>query len=274
MRRWQKILDYYIEASVHVALAVVSLLLVTGELLNIPIPDALILFIFFGSIASYNFVKYGPTLTRIGPSSNRYWSYTAILGLIAAVLALYFGLMLSGKTWLLLLFLLIVILLYTFPIAHRDKNLRSLGVLKVILVAISWTTVSVYLPAVQDGSVRGWDLNIFAMQSFLLVLALIIPFEIRDMRFDPPGILTIPRRIGVDGTKQLGILLMILSTLLLFFRDDIGYLEIAVRVILLIAVSLFIWKTPTDNSKYYASFWVEAIPIFWLGLILGLKVLF
>ncbi|MGB5236194.1 MAG: hypothetical protein WBM43_14035 [Flavobacteriaceae bacterium] len=271
MGHLQKIFDYYIELSVHVALAVVSISLITGILLNIPMPKELVLFIFFGSIASYIFVKNGLAIARFKFLDAGYPSHHIILGIMAGVISIIFGMMLPQRSWTVLLFLLILILLYTFPITNRYKNLRSLGILKVIIVAISWTTVAVYLPAVLDGMVWGWDLNIFALQYFLLVIALIIPFEIRDMRFDPPDIRTIPRKIGVHGTKQLGILLMIFSTMLLFFRDDISNLEIVARAILLIAVCIFIWKTPVKKSKYYASFWIEAIPIFWLGIIWGLK---
>jgi 4-hydroxybenzoate polyprenyltransferase len=89
------------------------------------------------------------------------------------------------------------------------------------------------------------------------------------MSYDPEGIRTIPRRIGVRATKKLGILLMILASLLLFLRDDIDILEIVARGLMMIFVSLLIWKTPEKGSKYYASFWVEAMPIFWyLGILL------
>ncbi|MEN8800337.1 MAG: hypothetical protein ABF293_13860 [Flavobacteriaceae bacterium] len=274
MRLLKKIFDYYLEASIHVALAIVSLTMVNGLWLNIHIPYELIFFIFFGSVAAYNFVKNGPELIRFKFSAADNPSYAGMLVIVAGLFALWFGLMLPQKNLAILAFLLIVILLYTYPIAHSDKNLRSLGVLKVVLVAISWTTVTVYLLAVFEGSDWDWDLNIVALQTFLLVVSLIIPFEIRDMQFDPPDIRTIPRRIGVKWTKRLGILLIFLSTFLLFLRDDISKMEILLRGVLLIAVSLFIWMTPINYSKYYASFWIEAIPIFWLGLILGLCVIF
>ncbi len=274
MKLLQKIFDYYIEASIHVALAIVSLSLANGFLLNIPISYELVFFIFFGSVASYNFVKNGPDLLRLKYFATGNPSNAVLLIGLAGVFTFYFGLLLPKRSYTVLVFLLVVMLLYTYPIAYRSKNLRSLGILKVILVAISWTTVTVYLPVVCNGSVWAWDLNIVALQTFLLVVSLMIPFEIRDMQFDPPDIRTIPRRIGVRGTKRLGILLMILSTFLLFLGDDISAMEIAARGVLLILVSFLIWMTPMNNSKYYAAFWVEAAPIFWLGLIYGWSILF
>ncbi len=274
MRGLQKIFDYYLELSVHVALAIVSLTLITGFLLNILISNELVYFIFFGSITTYNFVKDGSSFTRFKLSESRFPSNHIIWGIITGILSVYFGMMLPQSSWKVLLFILSLILLYTLPILNNSRNLRSLGILKVIIVAISWTTVTAYLPALLAKTLWSWDLHIFALQYFFLVIALIIPFEIRDMHYDPPGIRTLPRRIGVQGTKRLGILLMIISTILLFLRDNITDLEILVRGILFVMVSIFIWKTPVQNSKYYASFWIEAIPIIWLGLIWGLKSIF
>jgi hypothetical protein len=274
MRLLQKVFDYYVEASIHVAVAIVSLALANALLLNIPVTFELVFFIFFGSVAAYNFVKNGPVVLRFKNTTSKNSSYQGILLIVAAGIAICFGSMLPQKAFTMLAFLLVVIIFYTYPIAHPDKNLRSLGILKVILVAISWTTVTVYLPAAYDEPVWSWDLHLVALQTFFLVVALIIPFEIRDMQFDPEDIRTIPRKIGVKKTKWLGIFLMLLSTVLLYLRDDIGNLEIVVRGVLLMVVSAFIWKTPTAYSKYYAAFWVEAIPIFWLGLILGLSWIF
>ncbi len=42
------------------------------------------------------------------------------------------------------------------------------------------------------------------MQRVLLVLAFLIPFEIRDLAYDKPELKTIPQRIGVTQTKIFG----------------------------------------------------------------------
>ena len=54
----KKILNFYINASIHVSLAVYSLVRVTELYFNLPYNEALDYFIFYGTITGYNFVKY------------------------------------------------------------------------------------------------------------------------------------------------------------------------------------------------------------------------
>lgn len=263
----KKIFDFYIHASIHVALAVVSLLLTTWLFLNISIPKELILFVFFATLFCYNFIKDGKLIVY----PEKKWSPQKLvkhglsgLSLLAAV---YCGYFIWFQIWWFLIIIMLLIILYMFPVYPRNKNLRSLGVLKVIIVAFIWAGVTVAMPLLYLNVEWNWDHQLLSIQRFLLIIALIIPFEIRDMHFDPPGILTIPRRIGIKRTKQLGVLLVFLANFLVFLRDDIYDFEIVARAIMLIVFSWLILKTPTYPSKYYAAFWVEALPIFWLGVI-------
>ena len=58
MRFLKRVLDFYINSSIHVALAVVCLTLITLSKFNILIDNNLLLFVFFATITGYNFVKY------------------------------------------------------------------------------------------------------------------------------------------------------------------------------------------------------------------------
>ena len=153
------------------------------------------------------------------------------------------------------------------PVFPRDKSLRSLGIMKVILVAVCWTSITLLLPVVYVQKALDWDIGILSIQRFLLIVVLVIPFEIRDMHFDPPGIRTIPRRMGIKTTKTLGVCLAILSFLLSFLRDEVTMAEIYSRLAMTLLLSLLIVRTPGYPSKYYAAFSVEAIPIIWLAIL-------
>ena len=58
MRFINQILDFYINSSIHVALAVLSLSWITLIEFDIPYDESILYFIFFATITSYNFVKY------------------------------------------------------------------------------------------------------------------------------------------------------------------------------------------------------------------------
>ena len=255
--------DFYVNGSIHVSFAVISFLLITGAFLNISVSEYLIYFVFFSTISYYNLLKYGSGLLgnlRVDGRPLAILSFS----LICLLIAFLSGLKLPSSIIPVVLVLIVLIVLYAAPIFPSDKNLRSLGLLKIIIVAVSWTIVTVLLPVIAAGYEIQWDVVILSVQRFILVLAMMIPFEIRDMYLDPPGIRTIPRRIGIKYTKWLGVILAIISFALVYLKDDINPMEINSRLAVTIILSLLILKTPTHPSKYYASFWVEAIPIFWI----------
>ena len=58
MRYLRHIYDFYINASIHVALAVYALGYITLKELNILYDEIVLYFMFYASITGYNFVKY------------------------------------------------------------------------------------------------------------------------------------------------------------------------------------------------------------------------
>src|SRR5690606_14294234 len=58
MIKIKRVLDFYINSSIHVALAVVSLVLITCVKFDIEAENNLLFFIFFATITGYNFVIY------------------------------------------------------------------------------------------------------------------------------------------------------------------------------------------------------------------------
>ena len=70
-------------------------------------------------------------------------------------------------------------LLYVFP-SINQKNFRSMAGVKVFIVALVWSALTVLVPAYYANSVPT-DLWICFTQRFFIVLALIVPFEIRDL---------------------------------------------------------------------------------------------
>lgn len=264
MKWLSRIFDFYVNGSIHVSFAAIAFLIISVKTLNINVSEQLIYFVFFASIATYNFLKYGHSL--ISSLKNGRKDIQRIF--ILSILSLFFGAMscihLPFRTIPLLVVLLTLLLMYNFPIFPRDRNLRSLGLLKVIIVAFTWTGVTVLLPYFADQELWLWDTYVLALQRFLFILAMMIPFEIRDMYLDPPGIKTLPRKFGVLRTKYLGLFLAWFSFSLTYLKDEIAVFETASGIFATLLLSVFITRTPSYPSRYYASFWVEALPVFWL----------
>ena len=253
------------------AFAIVALLLISAQYLNITVQKGVFLFAFMGSLCCYNFVKYGVELDKYRDRNILWMKIIGVLNLLSLVASLYLLFFFQWTSWILLGFLSLLILLYIKPVFPNESNLRSLGFVKVLLVALIWTGITVILPVIESSHPLNWDVLVLSVQRFLIVIALIIPFEIRDIQFDPPEIKTIPKKIGIKRTKFLGIGLTLISFLMVFLKDDLDTNELVSRLWITLLVIYLIARTPNYATKYYAAFWVEAVPIIWLATIYILK---
>lgn len=272
MKMFKQVFDFYINASIHVALAVASMTWITYLKLGVPVDSNLLCFVFFASITGYNFVKYFG-LAKFHHRRLAGWLQSIqIFSLISFLLLLYFALQLPLTILFYIAIFGCVTFLYAVPFlpkhifVDKQKNLRSIGGLKVYVIATVWAGVTLFLPLLNDGQPIDMDVWLTAFQRFILVIALMLPFEIRDLQYDSLKLSTIPQKIGIKKTKVIGLLLMILFFLLEFFKDTINQNEIIISVIIMVVVMLFLMFSKTNQTKYYSSFWVESVPIIWLLL--------
>jgi hypothetical protein len=106
-----------------------------------------------------------------------------------------------------------------------------------------------------------------AAQLVLFVLALCIPFEIRDLKYDEITLRTLPQLVGIKTAKIIGLLLLLHIPLLEFLEENTStFLGVEVLVIITIT-GMAIWFSDQFKTDYYASFFVEAIPVLWLFLL-------
>ncbi|MEX0722201.1 MAG: hypothetical protein WD059_16095 [Balneolaceae bacterium] len=252
----------------HVSLAVVALAGVTLLHFHLsPNPD-LLLFIFFGTIVGYNFVKYAgiANFHHLIRTRNllaiRIFSVACFLGMIYSLLQQSLNVLIAGG-----LFGSLTIL-YTLPI-FRSSNLRSLKGIKVFIIALVWAGITVVVPLVESEHLMFPDAAIEFIQRFLFVIVLMLPFEIRDLKYDAPELETIPQVLGVSNTRLLGAGLLSLLMLMEFTKSAIEIKTLLVTLIVALATLVFIYKSRIHQSKYFAAFWVEGIPIFWWMLLIA-----
>jgi hypothetical protein len=269
MHLLKMVFGWYIKASLHVSLALVSLVAFTGLIFGIEISLHYLLALFFGSIAAYNGIKYG-----LEPGRHPYkipggFSALVLFSLLCLVIAFYHLSYLPPHVWLLLMVCGGITALYAIPLMPGLRNLRSRGVLKVLLVAVVWTLASVWIPVWDPPQVGEWDLAVESLQRLVWVSLLMLPFEIRDMHQDPPQLKTIPQRWGVGVTRRLawaGVLLFVGAT---WLKDAPAPGEFFCKVIIGLLMGLSVAFARERQGRYYASFWVEGIPIAaWLLLAL------
>jgi len=267
--KWLKsIFDFYLDASIHVALAIYSLIEITFLILNISPHHHLSYFIFFGSISCYNFMKYGVEAEKYFLVASQYHRGIQVLSFISLGFAIYHVHFLNFETWIGIAGLILLTGLYTLPVLPKAKNLRSWGGFKIFVVAIVWAGAPVLLPALSAKLMISWDVGIEIFQRFILVLILLVPFEIRDLKYDKEELRTLPQRFGVTNSKIVGSFATLLFFFASFLKDELSTTELVLKGVLFLALGWVMYNTKRSQTKYFASFWVEAIPIFWHGLAL------
>lgn len=266
MRTLKSIFDFYLDASIHVALAVLSLAAVTFYLLDASFDSSLFGFIFFGVIVCYNFVKYGVEAYKYLIVSNAYHKVIQIFSFLAFACALYFLMQLDREIWLAISIMTLLSALYAVPMLPSTKNLRSLGGFKIYVVALVWVGFTVLLPVMDAKIPLHWDIWILFLQRFIFVVVIILPFEIRDLQWDDKNLRTLPQVYGIKKTKRIGIVLTVIFFFLTFLRDGINEYEVFLRCILSGIMIFVLISSKKMQSRYFVSFWVEGIPILWLCL--------
>jgi hypothetical protein len=254
MRFLIQLFDFYIKSSIHVGLAVFCLVYLTAFSGDLRMSNEYPCCIFFGTILGYNFLKYFRVFYSRDFHRNRYNSILIISNLAAiGFLFLFLGLNRSIQVHLLVSG--IAVLIYPF--------LRKFGWLKMFLVSIVVTYVTVYIPF---QSINGLPLDFYIslIQRFFIVISLLIPFEILDSKTDDESMNTLPQLFGINRTKIFGILLLFPFMVLEFLKSNPSYIVIPITII----TGLFIQFTTLNRNQYYTSFWVESLPIFWLGLLI------
>lgn len=272
MKMIQRVFNFYLDASIHVALAVFSLVMVTVELLSISVDMHFSWFLFFATIVCYNFIKYGVEAEKYILVANQYHKNIQFFSLVALVATCYHAFFLNIETWLGIGFLSLLVGLYTLPVLPNARNLRSLGVLKIFIVALVWSGVTVMVPWYSvKGFVFSWNVSIEAVQRFFLIFILLIPFEIRDLAYDHKNLKTLPQRYGVTNTKIFGSFGVLIFFGLTFLKNSILETELIGKGLLFLTLGSLMFITKRNQPKYFSSFWVESIPIFWWVIVVLLK---
>ncbi len=265
------IVRLYVNSSIHVALSVYALTRITELYYNLPYNEPLDYFIFYGTITGYNFVKYAGIAKLHHRSLTKNLKLIQVFSLICFLLTVFYGMQLHITTLLWMLPFGVLTLFYVVPFLKGLKmNLRSVSSLKIVIIALVWSGVTVIMPLKEGLELFEVNALLLFVQRFLVVIVLTLPFDIRDLQYDTKTLNTIPQLIGVERTKKFGFVLLLVTLLLEFFVTPNNQTKTVFLIIFLILL-MFLQRAKRKQSAYYASFFVEAIPILWWVLLILLN---
>lgn len=265
----KKLFNFYLDANIHVALSVYALVQVTLVEYGLDYDQPISLALFFGTIVEYGFIKYASLAKHYLFVKQKYLKLIQLFNFSCALFAMYYVSQLNLKTVFVAAALILVAFLYVVPSMTTKKNLRNLKGIKAFVVSLTWSVSTVLLPLLNNQVPITDAVLIDLVQRFLFILALMVPFEIRDLKFDEPDLRTIPQVLGINGSLFLGVILLVFFVVFGLLRPELNtnslYVEWGIALLLLLALGF----TKENQSRYYASFFVEGIPIvWWIGLLL------
>ena len=99
---------------------------------------------------------------------------------------------------------------------------------------------------------------------FLFVFSITIPFDIRDLKHDAKNLMTIPLFLGVQKSKIIGVLALLICAIIAIFQlfeNTVISSNLLALILLYFVASIFIVKSDESRGEMYFSFWGESLSI-------------
>ena len=250
----KQIYYFLINSNIYISLAAVLLTVESQIQLGMqPNWHPYLFIVFFATMLEYNFHRLITLLHRKETlvSEKHTWLRNNINSfyvlMAVSVIGFFIAVLFAKKQVIITLLPIgIITILYSLPIFKTRKKLfrlREISLLKIFLISAVWALSTVLLPVIQ--AEKNFNLtNILLMlaERFLFVLAITIPFDIRDMDSDKnAGLKTIPTLLGEKKSIKLAVLALALFAIICLVHYIKNPLVYTLPVLLLSAITTFVF---------------------------------
>lgn len=159
------------------------------------------------------------------------------------------------------------------PAGDRLLALRDLPHLKLYLIGVVWAVATVALPLSELGedllSLRS---SLLLFERFAFIVALSIPFDIRDLHLDDPRMRTVPHRRGVRASLVIAVLWLVAASAtavaLNLYEPHYANSTLIAMLASFVVTAVMILRTALVHRRPIADEWHYA---FWLDGMLVLQ---
>lgn len=260
------LLDSLLFSNLFIACCAMAQGALTYLLLESPIDPIVISLLGCSTLFLYNFslILSKPADFTNSPFHRVHWFFShyrliIFLSLLALLALVPLALRLSIESLILLAFISLLALSYNSPIlkiGNTRYGLRNIPGAKLFIIASVWACSCVWIPIMELKSqgifVSGMDTFFLVSKRFLFILAITLPFDIRDLYQDRQFHLkTIPVLIGKKNSLILCQFLLFTYLILLFlFSPTINHMALALTLTTGIT-SFLIFNTQLKRNEYY-----------------------
>jgi 4-hydroxybenzoate polyprenyltransferase len=283
--------DFLLFSNIFMSLCAVAQVLLTFRLIDSKPVYTVIGLLFTSTLGIYNFsiLLSKPKHPEKSPYKRVRWFFahyrlmvTFTLISLLSLIPLFF--LLSMESRILLVFLSILSFCYSLPLftlGEQKFGLRNIPGLKTFLIALVWTMSCVLLPVLEaqdlhltDIAMR--DVTIMMAKRFLLIFALAIPFDIRDLFSDrQAGLKTIPVAWGEKNAYLFCQFLLAGYIVLLFLLRRNGFnVDFFALTATAILMGWLIFKSRWEKNEYYYFFYLDGVLILQYVILIGFSFVF
>lgn len=286
MRWFNSILNFIVHANLWIALGAFAMVQTTYIMLGQGAQlSPVSLVVFLAALLGYNVLRYAAKNDKrqtehkmlLWQNKNKRLSIGIMLVSALAITVIFWQQRFFVKQFYITVWFAIAGLLsflYALPFLGKRLEwlqLRSLGPLKTIMVALVWCIVTYIIPY-NEFYGNSWWCNtnglLHAAERFLFIYALTIPFDIKDLETDKnvQGLVTFPLKYGVPATQLFAIAMSVLALVLCWFSAPLKAYLLPLCAVYLSIVFVVAQLTTSKHSLWY-TFVLDGIIIFYCLLI-------
>lgn len=281
------LLNFYLFSNLHIALCATAMVGVTGIFFRYHLRPELYVFVFSGTFFLYNLQRLPAAFANVEIErkfmrhrwNTEYRKVLLVISVLAAVIAAWAFFRLYLRTQLMALIPAALSIAYAFPAVYwKGKwiKLREIPGTKILFVAIVWAMSCVWVPAAADDSFPAWtspEVTVWFISCALMIFAITIPFDIRDLPYDGHQLKTLPALLGLKKSILLAVSLMILSAAGVFLMAELSSIVTQQQAWVYAGWSaltcMVIAYSRTTHHEYYYSLLMDGVmPVLWLLLLL------
>jgi 4-hydroxybenzoate polyprenyltransferase len=274
----QSVFDFLLFSNIFMALCAVAQGLVTFYLLGTKPVFPVLGLLFTSTIGIYNFsilaTKTGDPLKSPYKRIRWFFSHYRLMvtfTMVSLLSLIPLFVLMSMEARILLVFLGFISFFYSIPIftvGDQKFGLRHIPGLKQFMITLVWTLSIVLLPILESQHIHQTSLSMrettmLIAQRFLLIAALTIPFDIRDLFDDRnSGLKTVPVVWGEKNAYLFCQLLLAGYLVLLAFFNNWGFgANFWALVVTIFLTGWLIFKSKWKKNEYYYFFFMDGVLI-------------
>ena len=245
-----KLIRFLVYSNLWISLGASCLALLTFQFTEIEPDRNFILFVFFATLFSYNFQRL-TRLSKLKKENPKLWILSHEKEAKFILILSFLGSLIFNPLYSHPYILLPIAFLGGISFAYSYKGLRDFPMIKIFLIAASWGIFCGILPFFYSPfwSSVSWAQSFFWI--FFYILAITIPFDIRDLQVDEKEKETLPQLLGIKGSKILALVFLAVSFLCIYTFSSSAR-TFLFFISYLIAAFLIIQSSPKRKPLYFA----------------------